>query len=162
MIELIGIGLWLALMIRREWRDFRKPHAQYACELDQSYTAYCALASSLSAFPEPELRRLLRYLKVRQDSLVYRTGLLGGSLERLGLLPVLGMLYVQFKDWTFGDWASLWSSVHLVGGVLLWAIFLAYLASWRLVRLRMRLDVYRAFLEESLEERAAQCQDVAA
>lgn len=160
-MELIGLGLWLVLRIRREWRDFKMPHAQYARELDQSYTSYRELACELNAYPQVELRRLLRYLKARRNSLAYSTGLLSGNVERLGLLPVLAMLYVQFKDWKFGDWTSLWSSVHFVGGLLLWAIFLAYLASWWLVRLKMRLDVYQAFLEEALEECAAHGQAVA-
>lgn len=151
-MELIGLGVWLAFMIRREWRDLQKPHAQYARELDQSYATYRVLASALGTFPQVELQRLLRYLKARRNSLAYSTGLLSGNLERLGLLPLLAMLYVQFKGWRFGDWTSLWGSVHLVGGLLLWAIFLAYLVSWWLVRLRLRLDVYQAFLEEALEE----------
>ncbi len=160
-MELIGLGVWLVLRMRREWRDFKMPHAQYARELDQSYTSYRELALELNAFPQVELQRLLRYLKARRNSLAYSTGLLSGNLDRLGLLPVLAMLYVQFKDWTFGDWTSLWSSVHLVGGSLLWAIFLVYLGSWWLVRLRMRLDVYQAFLEEALEEAAVCAQGAA-
>ena len=154
-MELIGLGVWLVLSMRREWRDFKMPHAQYARELDESYTSYRELACELNLFPQVELQRLLRYLKARRNSLAYGTGLLSGNVERLGLLPVLAMLYVQFKDWTFGDWTSLWSGVHLVGGSLLWALVLVYLGSWWLVRLRMRLDVYQAFLEEALEEAAA-------
>lgn len=160
-MELLSLGFWLVLSMRREWRDFKMPHGKYARELDQAYTSYRELAYSLNAYPEVELRRLLRYLKVRRNSLAYRTGLFSGNLDRLGLLPVLAMLYVQFKDWTFGDWTSLWSSVHLVGGSLLWAIFLVYLGSWWLVRLRMRLDVYQAVLEEALEEATACAQGVA-
>lgn len=160
-MEVIGLGVWLVLRMRRELRDFKMPHAQYARELDESYTSYRELACELNVFPRVELQRLLRYLKARRNSLAYNTGLLSGNVERLGLLPVLAMLYVQFKDWTFGDWTSLWSSVHLVGGSLLWAIFLVYLGSWWLVRLRMRLDVYQAFLEEALEEGTACAQGVA-
>jgi len=160
-MELIGLGIWLVLSMRREWRDFKMAHAQYARELDESYTSYRELACELNAYPQVELQRVLRYLKTRRNSLAYRTGLISGNLDRLGLLPALAMLYVQFRDWTFGDWTSLWSSVHLVGGSLLWAIFLVYLGSWSLVRLRMRLDVYQAFLEEALEEAAACAQGVA-
>lgn len=153
-VELIGLGIGVVCMIRREWRSFRLPHAQFSRELDQAYTFYRELVTSLSKFPRAELQRHLRYLKARKATLVYRTGLFTGSMERLGVLPILVVLYVQFKDWEFGNWASLWANVHLVGGLLLWALLLAYMGSWWLIRLRSRLDVYEVLLDEALEEGA--------
>ena len=153
-VELIGLGIGMAFLIRRELRSFRRPHVQFSHELDHAYGFYCELVTSLSAFPKAELQRRLRYLKARKATLMYRTGLFTGSMERLGVLPILAALYVQFKDWEFGNWASLWANVHLVGGLLLWALLLAYLVAWWLIRLRSRLDVYEALLDEALEEGA--------
>lgn len=155
-VELIGLGIGLACMIRREWHSFRRPHTQFSKELDEAYTFYRGLAGSLSVYGHSELQPRLRYLRTRKASLEYRTGLFSGSMERLGVLPILAVLYVQFKDWKLGDWTSLWSSVHLVGGLLLWSLFLAYMASWWLIRLRSRLDAYEALLVEVLEQKAAQ------
>jgi hypothetical protein len=153
-VELVGLGIGVAFLIRRELRSFRRPHAQFSRELDQAYGFYRELVTSLSTFPKAELQRRLRYLKARKATLMYRTGLFTGSMERLGVLPILVALYVQFKDWEFGNWASLWANVHLVGGLLLWALLLAYMGSWWLIRLRSRLDVYEALLDEALEEGA--------
>jgi hypothetical protein len=160
-IELLGLGVGLICMIRREWRSFRQPHAQFSSELDQAYTFYRGLASSLSGYACSELNRRLRYLQTRKASLEYRTGLFSGSMERLGVLPILAALYVQFRDWEFGDWTSLWQNVHLVGGLLLWSLFLGYMVSWWLIRLRSRLGAYEALLIEALEEKRTNKGDVA-
>jgi hypothetical protein len=151
-VELTGLATSVVCMIRREWCNFRRPHAQFSRELDQAFDYYVKLVTFLRMHPKVELQRRLRYLKARKSSLAQRTGLFSGNMERLGVLPVLAVLYVQFKDWSFGDWTSMWNNVHLVGGLLLWALLLAYLASWWLVRLQSRLDVYEALLVEALEE----------
>jgi hypothetical protein len=143
-------------MVRREWRSLRQPHAEFALELDRTYKHYHRLVACLREYPHTELKRHHRYIKRRVASLAYNTGLFSGSMERLGIVPVLGVLYLQFKDWKFGDWTSLWGSVHIVGGLLLWALLLAYLASWWLIRLRSRLEAYEALLTEALEEDAAE------
>lgn len=151
-LELAGLATSLVCMFRREWRGFRRPYAVFSHELDQAFHHYVRLVASLRVHPRLELQRRLRYLKARKASLAYRTGLFSGNMERLGVLPILVVLYVQFKDWRFGDWASTWNNVHLVGGLILWALLLAYLGSWWLIRLQSRLDVYEALLAEALEE----------
>ncbi|UGB44641.1 hypothetical protein LQ772_11640 [Frateuria edaphi] len=152
-LELTGLATSLFCMFRREWRGFQRPHEEFSRELDQSFDHYVKLVASVRVHPKVELQQRLRYLKARRASLAYRTSLFSGSMDRLGVLPVLAVLYVQFKDWRFGDWASTWDNVHLVGGLILWALLLAYLVSWWLIRLRSRLDVYEALLAEALEER---------
>jgi hypothetical protein len=72
-------------------------------------------------------------------------------VNRLGILPLLAILYLQLKDWRFGDWQAL-AQVHVVGGLLLWALFLAYLLSWWLVGLSTRWDAYEALLIEAAHE----------
>jgi hypothetical protein len=42
--------------------------------------------------------------------------------------------------------------VHLVGGLLLWMLFLAYLLSWWLVGLGTRWDAYEALLIEATHD----------
>lgn len=151
-VELVGLGIGVACGIRRESRSFRRPHAEFSRELDHAYGFYSQLVTFLREVPTAELQRRLRYLKARKATLVYRTGLFTGSFEHLGGLPILVALYVQFKDWEFGNWASLWANVHLVGGLLIWALLLAYLVSWWLIRLKSRLDLYEALLEDALAE----------
>jgi hypothetical protein len=151
-LEIIGLGVGLACVVRREWQGFRQAHARLAHELDRSYGHFCRLVAALRRYPRVELRSHLRYLRGRKAAFAYRTSLLAGGMERLGVLPILAVLYVQLKDWRFGDWVSLWSNVHLVGGLLLWALLLVYLLSWWMIRLRGRLDLYEEILTEALAE----------
>ena len=80
----------------------------------------------------------------------YRLGLAMGGIERLGVFPVLIALYLQFKDWKWGDWAAL-ADVNLVAGLLIWAMVLLYGVGWILIGLKVRLDTYQSILEESLQ-----------
>jgi len=74
--------------------------------LDADYVGYRQLVDWLCSFPPQEVARRQRYLRDRKATLGYRLGLFTGGMERLGVLPVLVVLYLQFKDWGFGDWES--------------------------------------------------------
>ena len=71
-----------------------------------------------------------------------------GGVERLGILPLLLALYLQFKDWEWGDWGML-AEVNLIQGLLIWALVLVYLSGWRLVRLHARVESYERLLIEA-------------
>lgn len=76
-------------------------------------------------------------------------GLFSGGMERLGFVPVLALLYVQFKDWKLGDWGA-FAKINAVGAVLLWGLLLSYLASWWGVSRKTRVDPYESLLREAL------------
>ncbi|RDY66904.1 hypothetical protein DX912_11415 [Lysobacter soli] len=80
-----------------------------------------------------------------------RMGLLLGGIQRLGVLPLLIALYLQFRNWEWGDWAGAFD-VNLLAGLLIWAMLLLYAAGWLLVGLRTRLDSYVGLLETSLRD----------
>ncbi|MFC5741800.1 hypothetical protein [Dyella tabacisoli] len=146
--ELIGFGVSGVCMIRRERNTFRRPHVQFTRELDRDFGDYRKLVGWLRGYPARDIARRLRYIRDRKASFIYRYGLFSGGMERFGFLPVIIALYLQFKDWEFGDWQSL-GKVHLLGGLLLWLLFLAYLSAWWLVGLRNRIDIYEALLAEA-------------
>lgn len=145
---LIAILIGVACFVRREWRTFYRRHEKLTRELDRDYEQWRGLVIAMRGFPQAELARRLRYLTTRKSSLVYRLGLVAGSVQRLGILPLLAILYVQFKDWRFGDWQA-FGQVHMLGGLLLWALFLTYLLSWWAVGLGTRWDAYEALLIEA-------------
>jgi hypothetical protein len=62
---------------------------------------------------------------------------------------LLALLYLQLKDWPFGDWKGLFDHVHLVGGLLLWILLIAYCVAWWAARTKGRFDVYEALLAEA-------------
>ncbi|KAF1722452.1 hypothetical protein CSC75_03120 [Pseudoxanthomonas wuyuanensis] len=80
-----------------------------------------------------------------------RMGLLLGGIQRLGILPLLVALYLQFRNWEWGDWTSAFD-VNLVAGLLIWTMLLLYAGGWFLVGLRFQLDAYVSLLESSLED----------
>lgn len=147
----ISLGVGLVFFVRREWRTFHVRHEELSRELDRGYRQWRDLVVEMRGFSRAELVLRLRYLGTRKSSLAYRLGLVTGSVQRLGVLPLLAILYLQFKDWQFGDWHAL-GQVNIVGGLLLWALFLTYLFSWWVVGLGLRWDVYEALLIEATHE----------
>lgn len=148
LIELVGMLISIALMLRREIPRLRRGRAIYAADLERDYVLYNDMLSWLDEFPKSEVSARLRYISTRKRLMTFRTGLALGGLERLGVLPVLVALYFQFRDWEWGDWASL-ASVNLVEGLLIFAILLLYAMGWHLISLRVRLDSLEALLTES-------------
>jgi len=148
---LVVLVVGVICFVRREWHTFHRRHDKLSRELDHDYDQWCELVTAMRRFPRDELARRLRYLSTRKSSLAYRMGLLTGSVQRLGILPLLALLYVQFKDWRFGDWQA-FGQVHMVGSLLLWALFLVYLGAWWLVGLGTRWDAYEALLIEATSD----------
>ncbi|TPG05382.1 hypothetical protein EAH88_15575 [Rhodanobacter glycinis] len=145
---LIALGVGMVCFVRREWRTFHRRHDKLSRELDRDYDQWRGLVVAMRCYPKDELARRLRYVSARKSSLAYRMGLFTGGVQRLGILPLLVILYLQFKDWRLGDWPA-FGQVHMVGGLLLWALFLAYLGAWWLVGLGTRWDAYEALLAEA-------------
>jgi hypothetical protein len=65
------------------------------------------------------------------------------------ILPLLAVLYLQIKDWSFGDWKGLLNHVHLIGNALLWIFLITYCIAWWGARAKRRLEVYEALLTET-------------
>jgi hypothetical protein len=146
--EIGGFALMAVLWLRREGREFRHPRAFHAEELERSFVLYRQLVGQLRSFSlEPRAERL-RFIQDRRAVMYERLGLFTGGMERLGVLPVLLALYLQFKDWRWRDWAA-FSQIDLVQGLLVWALLLAYAASWFLVHLRTRVQAYELVLAEA-------------
>ncbi|HCQ46221.1 MAG TPA: hypothetical protein DIW53_05205 [Achromobacter sp.] len=79
-----------------------------------------------------------------------RMGLMYGGLQKLGPFPVLAALYLQFRNWEWGDWAGAFD-VNLVAGLLIFAMVLMYVVGWLMVAVRTRLDRYVSLLEAALQ-----------
>lgn len=148
-IEVTAFLAASALFVIRKWGAIRESHRSFAMECDIDFKLYQELVRWLRQFSTESREKRLRYLNQRRERMGQRLDIFSGGLNKLGVLPVIAVLYYQFKDWEFGDWQSL-SEVNMLGGLLLWMLLLSYLAVWALVRLRFRLDAYALALEESL------------
>lgn len=147
-VELAGFTVFLALFLRREWRSFRNSKRDYAIELDRDFCKYMGYVRQLRDYPRNQRDRLLRYIQARRKVMHSRMGLVTGGMERLGVIPLLAALYLQFKDWRLGDWAAL-GEVTFVQGLLAVSLLVIYVASWGLILLYNRTEAYELLLIEA-------------
>jgi len=147
-IELAGFIVFLALFLKREWRSFRNSKRDYAIELDRDFGKYMGYVRQLRDYPRNQRDRLLRYIQARRKVMHSRMGLVTGGMERLGVIPLLAALYLQFKDWRLGDWAAL-GEVTFVQGLLAVSLLVIYVASWGLILLYSRTEAYELLLIEA-------------
>lgn len=148
-IELGALAMSCWLTSRRHWPSLRHPTRSFAHELDADFVHHRRLVGALRRFPVAQLEARLRYLRARRQSMQQGLSLFSGGLERLGILPVIGVLYLQFRDWRWGDWARL-ADVNLLQALLIWALLLVYVSGWRLVIVHRRTAVYEALLAEAV------------
>ncbi|MBM7131860.1 hypothetical protein [Dyella mobilis] len=147
----ICVALIYASSGYRAWRYLKRQHREFAIDLDNLYPQYRSLIDKFREFPATELGNQLRYVRDRKATFLYRYGLIIGSTEKLGVLPLLAVLYLQLKDWSFNGWADALNHIHLVGGLLLWMLLLMYLLAWWGMRTKGRLDLYEMLLTEASE-----------
>ncbi len=150
-IEVAAFVLWLLLMLIREGHQFRKPRLSHANEMDQEFNYWKRLVAQLRHFPKTERQQRLRYVSQLRTGMIDRIGLMYGGLQKLGPFPLLIALYLQFRNWKWGDWAGAFD-VSLVGGMLIFGLVLLYAVGWLLIGMRTRLDTYVSLLEASLED----------
>ncbi|GAB1595610.1 hypothetical protein [Lysobacter claricitrinus] len=149
--ECLGAAVAAVRMLWRLVPHWRRLRANHAAEMDREFGLWRDLVSEIRGFPRPQREQMLSFAKQLREGMTYRLGLALGGVERLGVFPILVALYLQFRGWKFGDWAAAFD-VHLVGGLLIWAIALLYVMGWALVGLRVRLSTYIDLLEESIAD----------
>lgn len=151
LVEVLGFLLSFALMLRREGRQYIKPRQTHASEMDGNFAYWVDLVARLREFPRQQREQRLRFAKNLRDGMTDRMGLMYGGLQKLGPFPVLVALYLQFRNWKWGDWAAAFD-VNLVSGMLIGSMVLLYAVGWMLMGMRIRLDTYVNLLEGSLQE----------
>ncbi|WP_218569766.1 hypothetical protein [Pseudomonas sp. Hp2] len=147
-IELGGLFLSLALQIKREWPGFRHPYTQHAADMEREFHHYHAIVAALRTFPFEQRLQREAFMRNRRLNMHERLGLFTGGMERLGIIPLMLALYLQLKDWHWGDWSVL-ANITLIQGVLAFLLLFAYVMSWHLIRLRTRVQSYEQLLAEA-------------
>jgi len=147
--ELAGIGLSLGLMLRRTLPKLMRFRQVHAVEIDADFDKWQELIAELRRFPHSEREQRLRFVAALSSRMDQRLGLAYGSVQRLGIFPVLLALYLQLRNWKWGDWTGAFD-VNLLAGLLIWAMVLLYAGGWLLIGLRTRLETYVDLLENSL------------
>lgn len=152
-VEIAGFAISMALMLKREVPKLWQARKQHAREMDADFRGYREIVTGLERYPKEERSERLRFVRALRNNMSYRLGLAMGGIERLGVFPVLLALYLQFKDWEWGNWDAMFD-VNLLGGFLIWAIVLLYGVGWMVIGLKVRLDTYESLLDESLQHSA--------
>jgi len=149
-VELAGFLLHLILMAKRELPQALKLRRTHAVDMDFDFAYWRYLVGKLRTFPRAECEEMLRFSSGLRQRMNERMGLVFGGMQHLGIFPVLVALYLQFRNWTWGDWATAFD-VNLVAGLIIWMMVLLYVAGWMLIGLRTRLDTYVSLLETALQ-----------
>ncbi|MCT8281713.1 hypothetical protein [Xanthomonas translucens] len=153
-IELLGFAVSAVLQVIREAPGFRHPYATHAQEMEQQFHHYQGIVTALRAFPLEHRRQRETFIRDRRTNMHERLGLFTGGMERLGVMPVLLALYLQFKDWRWGDWSAL-GKITAVQSVLAFLLLFSYALSWHLIRLRVRVQTYEQLLVEANRQDSA-------
>jgi len=149
-VECAGFAVGMVLSFKRDWRWIRHARKDTAESLDSDFLKFEEYIQQLRQFPARDRARRHRYIRDRSARMLSRTRFFTGGMERLGVFPLLLALYIQLKDWKFGDWAAL-NNVTLIQGVLIFALMLAYLMFLHLMHIHSRIEAIEVLLNESAE-----------
>lgn len=156
-VELIGFLVSVVLFVKRELPSFRRPYTEHANQMEQEFHQYHAIVAALRTFPLEQRRRREAFMRDRRINMHERLGLFTGGMEKLGIMPVLLALYLQLKDWRWGDWTVL-GKITMMQGVFAFLLLFAYGMSWHLIRLRVRVQSYEQLLAEANRQDSANVQ----
>lgn len=117
---------------------------EFAEILDFDMPHHEALIGWLRDFPRERLQAMSDFTAFRSERLRGKLPLLTGGLDKLGILPLLAALVIQFKDMHWPPQAS-WPEVFLFA--LLMGV---YWQSMLQVMVRFRLELYDMLLKKAL------------
>jgi hypothetical protein len=136
-VELGALAMFTVRQMKDVVPDFIDAKRKFAVDLDTHFLEYGAIRSWLSKVDQQSRKRRLTYVEARLDSMSQRYPLLFGSVDKLGLLPVLVGLFFQ---------AQAIKSVSFYSGILaIMVVFLYLLALW-MSRFRLQLQSYARLL----------------
>lgn len=151
LIEITAFAGYIVLTVRNDVPQFTRPREVHASEIDEAFDKWQALLVEIRRFPRSEREARLRFVLALRQRMTDRMGLVYGSLQHLGIFPLLIAFYLQLRNWRWGDWSSAFD-VNPVVALLIFLMVGMYFMGWLLVGLRSRVDMYASLLEESLQE----------
>lgn len=146
-IETVGIIGFGILQIREILPALRNHRGNFAHRLDREFVMFREIVSWLRCHDVAELVAHLSFVRARRDMLGRRLGLFAGSMERLGVLPLLVALYLQIPHVT--TWPPEITRVEVLA---IWVLTLAYGVGWWAAGVTLRLDLYEQLLSAAVDE----------
>jgi hypothetical protein len=117
---------------------------EVATEMDFDMLHYQDLVAWLRSFPRDRLQAMSDYAAHRLDRYRGKMPAFTGSIDKLGALPVLAAIAIQFKDASWPPQISWWQ-IALFG-----LLASSYWMSVLLINLRFRVELYNALLKKAL------------
>jgi hypothetical protein len=148
-IELVAFAVaWTADFPALNLRP-SKERQEYAEALDHDLPHHLGLIAWLKAFPRERLEVMSAFAAHRLDRFQSKLPLLTGNMEKLGFLPLVAALFLQFRSMVAHAHAD-WAEIILIG-----ALMLLYWLTMLQLGLRFRLELYDTLLKMALTDRHA-------
>ncbi|MBD8899005.1 hypothetical protein [Rhodanobacter sp. DHG33] len=144
LVEIVGVVVAILSDLPKKWPTFARQRREFAEQLDFDLPHHMELVTWLRTFPVDQRKTLGEFVTYRHARMKEKLPLFTGSIEKLGALPVLIALYLQFKDMHWPPHPS-WIEI-----VLIFALVYGYYSSVRLISERLRLQLYETLLSKAL------------
>lgn len=148
------LGLWMAFAGFIPWlfynvyvivKDLRHWVPFQARQMDHQRAQFLEEVAWLRSYPENELRSMLDYVRYSAVRRAGRIGLIAGSADKLGILPVLAALFLLFRGGGDPLATTGWQAAL---GILLSAF---WIICWVATSARGRLQIYEFLLDAALK-----------
>lgn len=144
-IEIGGLVLVVTSQLPSLKLTFSNQRREYAETLDFDMPHHQSVIAWLRLFPRERLEAMRDFAGHRIDRFRSKLPLLTGGIDKLGALPVLAALVIQFKDMHWPPHPG-WMQVILFGGLMFF-----YWLCMLVVGQRFRLELYDLLLKTALE-----------
>jgi hypothetical protein len=143
-VEIAGVVIMAISQIPKKWPTFASERRDFAEQLDFDLPHHLALVEWLRTFPLDQRETLSEFISYRHDRMKEKLPMLTGSVEKLGALPIVIALYLQFKNMHWPPHPS-WVEIFLII-----VLVLGYWLSVMQISVRLRLQLYETLLSKAL------------
>lgn len=143
-VEFAGVIVAAASQIPKKWPTFANERRNFAAQLDFDLPHHLALIKWLRTFPLDQREALSEFVSYRHERMKEKLPMLTGGIEKLGALPIVIALYLQFKDVRWPPHPS-WVEIFLI-----FVLVFGYWLSVTQISVRLRLQLYEKLLSKAL------------
>jgi hypothetical protein len=147
-VEIVGIAVAALSEMPRKWPTFAREQREFAEQLNFDLPHHLALVDWLRSFPRDQCEKLSEFITYRHARMKEKLPMLTGSIEKLGALPIIIALCLQFKDMHWPPHPS-WLEVFMI-----FVLVFGYWLSMLQISVRLRLQLYEILLSKALTQKA--------
>lgn len=137
----IVINVWNS---REEFLSLRNPLHNYAQHLDHDRPYHVEMIEWLASWPREALLQHAAMSRFRRDRMAQKMPLVLGSIDKLGVVPVVIAIYFQAREYLAGR------HIGIAEGVFAFVAAGMYIFSWIAALTKSRLDLMDMYLQEAV------------